>query len=407
MADHFDLHARSAPGERLVARAESLHSELAACAAIHDRSGRYPVEHLDRLRKCGLFLAPVPVECGGLGVESIHDLALASARIARAEPSITLGLNMHYTTVNNLVRRWRGACSRGKLVQAEALRQALERVATDGSIIAAAVSEPGQDLTMPATRAERSSSGWRLSGRKIFCSMAPAATELATSVVYEGRDGKSRYAFAQIPVSTPGVLIHDDWDGLGMRASGSCSVSFDDVSIPETLLSGGFPAGSLSVGYVDAFLSSGLFHGAVPLGIAEAAMDLAASRRSARGATPRAYVLAAENAVDVATMRAIFSRASDLVDGYFVRAIRTDSSLDESVAIFNEVQIAKTAIQEAAVRVVDRSMTLAGGAGFLGQSTLARAYRDVRACAFMHPLSSQRAYDFIGAVALGDAPDLH
>ena len=48
-----------------------------------------------------------------------------------------------------------------------------------------------------------------------------------------------------------------------------------------------------------------------------------------------------------------------------------------------------------------------GGAGYVGGSPLARAYRDVRAGSFMHPLGANRAYDYLGRVALGEAPSLH
>ena len=59
------------------------------------------------------------------------------------------------------------------------------------------------------------------------------------------------------------------------------------------------------------------------------------------------------------------------------------------------------------VRIVDRALALSGGAGYLNGSPLARAYRDVRATAFMHPLGANRAYAFLGEVAAGREPSLH
>ena len=75
-------------------------------------------------------------------------------------------------------------------------------------------------------------------------------------------------------------------------------------------------------------------------------------------------------------------------------------------ALFAEVQAAKTFVNAAAARVVDRALALSGGAGYLNGSPLARAYRDVRAGAFMHPLGANRAYAFLADVALGREPDL-
>ena len=70
------------------------------------------------------------------------------------------------------------------------------------------------------------------------------------------------------------------------------------------------------------------------------------------------------------------------------------------------MQTAKTFLNDVATRVVDRALALSGGAGYLNGSPLARAYRDVRAGAFMHPLGANRAYDFVGQVALGLGPGL-
>ena len=57
--------------------------------------------------------------------------------------------------------------------------------------------------------------------------------------------------------------------------------------------------------------------------------------------------------------------------------------------------------------MVDRALALSGGAGYMAAHPLARAYRDVRAGAFMHPLGANRAYELIGEVALGIEPALH
>jgi alkylation response protein AidB-like acyl-CoA dehydrogenase len=64
-------------------------------------------------------------------------------------------------------------------------------------------------------------------------------------------------------------------------------------------------------------------------------------------------------------------------------------------------------VSEAAARVVDRALALSGGGGYLAGSRLARAYRDVKAGMFMHPLGANRAYDHLARVALGEAAQLH
>ena len=80
---------------------------------------------------------------------------------------------------------------------------------------------------------------------------------------------------------------------------------------------------------------------------------------------------------------------------------------EELGALFAEAQAAKAFVGEAAARVVDRALALSGGAGYRSASPLARAYRDVKAGTFMHPLGANRAYDHLARHALGERPSLH
>jgi alkylation response protein AidB-like acyl-CoA dehydrogenase len=198
------------------------------------------MENVGLLKQAGYFTASIPEQFGGQGVESMFDILVASSRLARGDASTTIGLNMHLVVVSNMVHRWRVAWHGGQARRAEAFASSLERIVNEGTIIAAAVSEPGQNLTRPATEAIPNGSGWILNGRKIFCTMSPAANVLLASTTYSRRDDELLYGYAEVPVETPGVIIHDDWDSLGMRSSGSNSVSFRDVYLPDSALRGGF-----------------------------------------------------------------------------------------------------------------------------------------------------------------------
>jgi alkylation response protein AidB-like acyl-CoA dehydrogenase len=403
----IELAARTEAGARLVVTADALSGQLAARAAEHDRDGSYPFEAIAAVKAAGLFAAPVPDALGGLGVASAHDLVVASSRLARGDASVAIGVNMHLVAVLNMERRRQVAVAAGAERRARGFAASLERIARDGVVLAAAVSEPGQDLTRPGTRATRTASGWRIDGRKLFCTMSPAATDLYVAVAYYDEHGTDRYAYAMVPARAPGVVVHDDWDGLGMRASGSHSVSLEGVELPESGVRGGFEAGD-PLPYIERNLAAGLFHAAASLGIAESADALA--RRGLAGrvngdARPRVQV--ADNAVDLAAARGVLSRAAALIDDHRAAHPASDGSAEDLRALFAEAQAAKLFVNEAAARVVDRALALSGGAGYVGASPLARAYRDVRAGSFMHPLGANRAYDYLGRAALGEVPSLH
>jgi alkylation response protein AidB-like acyl-CoA dehydrogenase len=403
----IELTAHTEAGTRLVAIAEQLSERLAERAAEHDRDGTYPFEAIDALKAAGYFAAPVPVELGGLGVSSAHDLVVASSRLARGDASVAIGVNMHLVAVLNMERRRQVAVAAGQERRARGFASSLERIARDGVVLAAAISERGQDLTRPGTRASRTESGWRIDGRKLFCTMSPAATDLYVAVSYADDAGVERYAYAMVPTGAPGVVVNDDWDALGMRASGSNSVSLEGVELPESGVRGGFRAGD-PLPYMERNLVAGLFHAAASLGIAESADQIARHGLAGRingDARPRMQV--AENAIDLAAARGLLSRAARLIDEHRAANPATDGSAEQLGALFAEAQAAKAFINEAAGRSVDRALALSGGAGYLNGSPLARAYRDVKAGSFMHPLGANRAYDYLAHVALGEDAALH
>ena len=400
----MELRAHTATGADLVALAERLAEDLGSRAAAHDRDGTYPHDSIRALRDDGYLVAPVPVRLGGLGVSSVHDLVVASGRLARGDASVAIGVNMHLIAVMALARRLSVALAAGKIRRAGAFAESLRTIVRERSVIAAAQSEAGQDLTRPATRAERTADGWRIDGHKVFCTMSPAATTLLTAVSFVDDDGVERYGFVQVPADAPGVAVNGDWDALGMRASGSHSITLSGVEMPADAVRGGFPTGE-TVPYLDRNMTSGLFHASASLGIAEAAFARVATPERVRD-DARANMLVAESAIDLAAARGILARAASLVDEHYAAHPADDGTDDEVVAVFSEGQAAKAFVVDAATRVVDRALALSGGAGYLNGSPLARAYRDVRAGAFMHPLGANRVYGFLARTALGLRPQL-
>src|SRR5262249_45205079 len=163
----------------------------------------------------------------------------------------------------------------------------------------------------PATTAARTDEGWVVSGRKIFCTMSPAADVFYVAVTFTDEGGEERYGYAMVPRDTSGVVVHDDWAALGMRASGSHSASFECVILAAGALGGGFPAGEAAP-YMERTLTAGLFHASASLGIAESAHAIAVDKLGRRGADGhgREGVLVAESTIELAACRAALGRAA-------------------------------------------------------------------------------------------------
>src|SRR4051812_522178 len=133
-----ELVAITPEGERLVGLAEVLAADLAGRAAEHDRAGTYPHESIVALRNAGYFAAPIPAQHGGLGVESVHDLVVASSRLARGDASVAIGVNMHTIAGHNMARPRQAAPAAGNEGRAAALAPAMGDIAPGGGVLGAA-----------------------------------------------------------------------------------------------------------------------------------------------------------------------------------------------------------------------------------------------------------------------------
>ena len=397
----MELTARTKSGSHLVELAEELAEAFADTVGEHDRSGAYIRDHLTTLVDNGWLSAPVPVEFGGRGVRSMHDLFVAASRLARGDAASTIGVSMHVVVATNMVRQYLAADAE----EQAALGAVLDLLVSGRVVMAAAISEPGQDLTRPSTVAVEEGGRWTINGSKIFCTMSPAADVFLASVMVGGPKGE-RYAYVAIPSSSPGVVVHDDWDALGMRTSGSNSVTFTDVRSTHrpswegsraappwaTPRATSHPEGStqrrrsVSPSPPTPWRSSGCAVAALSDG----------STRS----------LVADNEVDLHSARAALARAGIVLDEHDEEFQGRRAGDDHVLAVFGEVQAAKAVVSAAAMRIVDRSLLLSGGAGFRAGSPLARAVGDVRALMFMNPLNTTRAATFLADLALGASPTL-
>ena len=146
------LGALTPRGAEMVGAAERFATEFADGALAHDATAEFAAEHLDKLRADCYLVAPIPEELGGGGVDSVHDVLVASARLAAGDPATAIGVNMHFAVVLNIVRAWRIALSRGAGGRASALARMLRWIAADDIVVASAVSEPSpQNFTRPRT----------------------------------------------------------------------------------------------------------------------------------------------------------------------------------------------------------------------------------------------------------------
>ena len=222
----------------------------------------------------GYFVAAVPAELGGRG-RGLRPRP--RRRLGPPGPGRRVGRHRRehaHGRDAELARRWRMA--RGAPATAAA-SDAFARVAAGdrprtGSSSRPRMSEPGQDLTRPATRAVRTGDGWRIDGHKIFCTMSPAATDAAdrrcASPTTRGV-GALRLRARSRPARPASRSTT-----TGTRSACAPPAATPSPSTASSCRRPRCAAASPSAtrrAYLDRNLASGLFHASASLGIAEAA----------------------------------------------------------------------------------------------------------------------------------------
>jgi len=405
----FQIVPFTEAGRRFVAIAEDHARDFGSRADQHDREGSFPFENIEALRRSGAAGATVPVELGGLGVASIHDYVVGVNRLGRGDGSTALAANMHIFRTWFIGRAWRVARATGDEGLAARSEQLLRKIARGEVIIAAILSEAGVDQLHLRTEATRTDGGWLLNGRKSFGTGSPAADLLGILCRYQDEDSTFRMGFAHVSTKNPGVEIKNNWDALGMRASGSHDVVFTNclLAAPDLVDTG--PWGEYTERYLAGNAVGTLGLVAVFLGVAEAARDhIFAMLKTERGrqlserrSTQHAV---AEIEIDLAASRAMISRTGTTLDTLFGSHPHGPIPIGALHEVMKDFQCTKWTVTRKAIEIVDRALSLSGGAGYLNKSPLSRLYRDVRAGPFMQPFSPNEALEYIGRVALGLDP---
>ncbi|HTY56171.1 MAG TPA: acyl-CoA dehydrogenase family protein [Candidatus Binataceae bacterium] len=209
-----------------VDRARQLARDFAARASDHDRHATFPFENFEALKGAGLLALTVPTELGGDG-SGLKQTCDVLGAIARGDASTALVLAMQYLMHATIVRSPRWPLH---------IREKLAREAVnDGALINALRVEPELGTParggMPATTAEETSGGWRISGHKIYTTGAPLLSWLM--VWGKTAEAEPRVGTFLVPARANGVRIVETWDHMGMRASGSHDVIFEGAAIPR------------------------------------------------------------------------------------------------------------------------------------------------------------------------------
>lgn len=357
-------HAPSARDAAAIARA--LVPQFAARAPEHDRDGSFPFQNFRDLFDAGLLGLAVPTPLGGGGATPGEAAAVINA-IGEADPSTALVLAMHY--IQHLVMA-------GGERYPPHLARKLGRDSVEGiALINALRVEPDLGSPsrggLPATLAKRTATGWRLSGRKLYSTGSPILKWLLVWVRTD--EPEVRVGPLLVPADRPGIRIEETWDHLGLRASGSHDVVFEDVLVPlDHEVDLRRPADWQAV---DPFHLAihGLFIAAIYDGVARAAQrwlkEFLSKRVPSNLGASLATLPRVQEAVGEGEIKLVLNRR--LIESFA-------ADIDAGVALdAGEGAVLKLAVTNNAVAIVEGALALAGNHGLTRANPLERHYRDV------------------------------
>ena len=352
----------SFPTNRWTDLANEVGTACAPRVAAHDSTDDFVAENYAALKAHKVFAAGVPEELGGGGA-SVADLAGMLRTLAHHCSSTALALSMHTHLVATAAWRWKN--------QKAPVEGLLKRVATEDLVL---VSTGGADWLLGSGKATKVDGGYRVTGRKIFCSGAPAGgLMMTTAVVDDPADGPTVLQIA-VPTNAQGVKVENDWRALGMRGTGSHDISFEDVFVPDAAVALRRPSGKWHpLIHTVAMVALPVFN-SVYVGVAEAARDLAieAARRRRDDRLVQSHAGEMEN--ELTSAQLALARMIDIA--------MTRMPGAETTA---ETMCCRAILGRGARATVDKAMDLAGGGSFLRKNPLERLFRDVQGVRY-HPL---------------------
>jgi alkylation response protein AidB-like acyl-CoA dehydrogenase len=368
-------------GNRWIAIARELGPSFAERATPKDVAGAFVAENYAEMKERKIFSAPIPAELGGGGATLAQTCDLLR-ELAHFCPSTSLALSMHTHLVAAAV--WRHLHGQ----PAEAL---LRRIASEQRVL---VSTGAGDWIESVGKARRTDGGYHVTAEKRFGSGCPAGDIAITSAPYDDPEAGPTVLHFPVPLDSPGVSIREDWDTLGMRATGSHTLVFDDVFVPEAAIALKRPRRAWHPLFSVIVTVAPPIFTAPYVGAAEAAADVARSHARRHPASEHLPYLVGEmeNALAVARMahREMVTNAAEY-----------DFTPDVERA--SRGLVSKTIVVNAIQTVVAKAVEIAGGAAYFRRHPLERLWRDVQAAQF-HPLPEKKQLLFTGRVAMGLSP---
>jgi alkylation response protein AidB-like acyl-CoA dehydrogenase len=323
-----------------------------------DEQAKFPRGLIDQLFELGVMAIEIPENFGGSGGRFFHSV-LAVEELSRVDPSVGVLVDVQNTLVINALLRW----------GTEEVRKRYLPQLASRSVGAYALSEAGSgsDAFALSTRATVAGDEYRLSGRKLWITNADEADIFIVFATVDPSAGYRGITAFIVERGFPGFTVGRKEDKLGIRASSTCELIFEDCRVPKSNV-----LGEVGKGYKTAIetLNEGRIGiGAQMIGLARGALDAAIRYTKERKQFGKA--IAEFQAVQHQLARAAVELEAATLTVYNAARLR-----DARRPFLTEAAICKVLSSETAERIASLAVNLFGGNGFVKEYPVEKFFRD-------------------------------
>lgn len=343
-------------------------------AAKHDDEGEFVFENYKQLKEHKFFSASIPKQLGG-GELTHEEMCNIIRIIAYYCSSTALAFSMHQHIISTTLWKYK---------HQQAGEPLLKKVAKNQLVL---ISTGARDWLDSNGDMKKVEGGYLVNAKKHFSSQSAGGDVAIATARYQNEQGDWKVLHFPVPMNADGVSVLNDWNVMGMRATGSQTIVFKDVFVPESAIGLERP--------MDEFhpVWSVVLTVALPLimsayvGIAEKAAEIAISKgkQYKRNAKHMKYILGKLNN-ELLSAQAQWQAMIGLANNYEFKPNEANTMKTLSY---------KTNVSEATKNTVAEAMEAIGGQSFLKEYNLERLFRDVQASPF-HPLGKWDQYAFVG-----------
>ena len=314
---------------------------------------------LEKLFELGVMSVEIPESFGGAGGTFFHSV-LAVESLSRVDPSVGVLVDVQNTLVINAVMRWGSD---------EIKRKYLPKLTKSIGAYCLSEAGSGSDAFAMATRATEAGDGFTITGRKLWITNG---NEADVFIVFANINPDAGYrgitAFI-VDRGMPGFTVGKKEDKLGIRASSTCELLFEDCVVPKSQI-----LGEVGKGYkvaIETLNEGRIGIGAQMLGLAQGALDHAIAYVKERKQFGKPIA-------DFQGVQFQIARMATDVEATRLLVYNCARLRDAGLPFLTEAAMCKVYSSEVAERVASMAVNLFGGNGFVKEYPVEKLYRDAK-----------------------------